>query len=144
MDDFVNAAASMDEAMADVRKYTGLTAESVDELNEAFKQMKTRTSREQLNALAADAGRLGIQGKDNILGFVRAADTLNTALGADLGEDAVKNIGKLAQMFGEADQLGLEKAMLATGSTINELIKNHLRVTAKECLVVAAEQLAEK
>lgn len=124
VDDFVNAAASMDEAMADVRKYTGLTAEAVDELNEAFKQMKTRTSREQLNALAADAGRLGIQGKDNILGFVRAADTLNTALGADLGEDAVKNIGKLAQMFGEADQLGLEKAMLATGSTINELAQS--------------------
>ena len=124
VDDFVNAAASMDEAMADVRKYTGLTAEAVDELNEAFKQMKTRTSREQLNALAADAGRLGIQGKDNILGFVRAADTLNTSLGADLGEDAVKNIGKLAQMFGEADQLGLEKAMLATGSTINELAQS--------------------
>lgn len=124
VDDFVNAAASMDEAMADVRKYTGLTAEAVDELNEAFKQMKTRTSREQLNALAADAGRLGIQGKENILGFVRAADTLNTALGADLGEDAVKNIGKLAQMFGEADQLGLEKAMLATGSTINELAQS--------------------
>ena len=124
VDDFVNAAASMDEAMADVRKYTGLTAEAVDELNEAFKQMKTRTSREQLNALAADAGRLGIQGKDNILGFVRAADTLNTALGADLGEDAVKNIGKLAQMFGEADRLGLEKAMIATGSTINELAQS--------------------
>lgn len=124
VDGFVEAAASMDEAMADVRKYTGLSVEAVDELNEAFKKMNTRTSREQLNALAADAGRLGIQGKDNILGFVRAADTLNTALGADLGEDAVKNIGKLAQMFGEADRLGLEKAMIATGSTINELAQS--------------------
>lgn len=124
VDGFVEAAASMDESMADVRKYTGLSVEAVDELNEAFKRMNTRTSREQLNALAADAGRLGIQGKDNILGFVRAADTLNTALGADLGEDAVKNIGKLAQMFGEADRLGLEKAMIATGSTINELAQS--------------------
>ena len=124
VDGFVEAAANMDEAMADVRKYTGLSVEAVDELNEAFKKMNTRTSREQLNALAADAGRLGIQGKDNILGFVRAADTLNTALGADLGEDAVKNIGKLAQMFGEADRLGLEKAMIATGSTINELAQS--------------------
>lgn len=124
VDGLVEAAASMDDAMADVRKYTGLSVEAVDELNEAFKKMNTRTSREQLNALAADAGRLGIQGKDNILGFVRAADTLNTALGADLGEDAVKNIGKLAQMFGEADRLGLEKAMIATGSTINELAQS--------------------
>lgn len=124
VDGFVEAAANMDEAMADVRKYTGLSVEAVDELNEAFKKMNTRTSREQLNALAADAGRLGIQGKDNILGFVRAADTLNTALGADLGEDAVKNIGKLAQMFGESDRLGLEKAMIATGSTINELAQS--------------------
>ena len=52
--------ADMEEAMADVRKYTGQTAEQVHEMNEDFKRMDTRTSREQLNALAGAAGRLGI------------------------------------------------------------------------------------
>ena len=32
----------------------------------------------------------------------------------NLGEDAVKNIGKLAQLFGDADSMGLKQAMLST------------------------------
>ncbi len=117
----VDAFAQMEEAEADVRKYTGLTTEQVKELNEEFKQMDTRTSREQLNALAADAGRLGIQGKEEVLEFVDAANVINVALGEDLGEGAVKQIGKLAQLFGDSDRMGLRGAMLATASTINDL-----------------------
>ena len=111
----------MAEHMAGVSKYTGMSAEDVEELNEAFKRMDTRTSREALNDLAADAGRLGIQGKQAVLDFVNAADIINVALGEDLGEGAVKNIGKIAQLFGDADRVGLKQAMLATGSVINEL-----------------------
>lgn len=120
----VNDYAEMEEAMAQVRKYTGLTKEGVDDLNESLKKMDTRTSRERLNALAGDAGRLGITGKEAILEFVDAADKINVALGEDLGEDAVKNIGKLAQMFGEDKTKGLRGAMLATGSAVNELAQN--------------------
>ncbi len=86
--------------------------------------MDTRTARAQLNDLAGDAGRLGITSKQQILDFVEAADQIYVALGEDLGEDAVKNIGKLAQMFGESDRLGLRGAMLATGSVINELAQS--------------------
>lgn len=53
--------------------------------------------------------------------FVDAADKINVALGDDLGDDAVKNIGKLAQTFGEDKKKGLRGAMLATGSAVNEL-----------------------
>ena len=75
--------------------------------------METRTSRAALNDLAADAGRLGITAKKDILDFVSAADQINVALGEDLGEGAVKEIGKLAQMFGDADRMGLKQAMLS-------------------------------
>lgn len=124
MNRYVTQYAEMAEHMAGVSKYTGMTAKEVDELNEAFRQMDTRTSREALNDLAADAGRLGIQGKQQVLDFVEAADILNVALGEDLGEGAVKNIGKLAQLFGDADRMGLKQAMLATGSVINELAQS--------------------
>lgn len=116
--------AKMDEALSQVIKYTGMTKEQVADLNESFKQMDTRTSRERLNELAGDAGRLGITAKEDILAFVSAADQINVALGADLGEDAVKNIGKLTQLFGEDKRLGLKEGMLATGSAINELAQN--------------------
>ena len=120
----VNDYASMEEEMANTRKYTGMTAEQVRDLNEAFKEMDTRTSREQLNQLAGSAGRLGITSRQGILDFVDAADKISVALGDDLGENAVDQIGKLAMAFGEDERLGLRGAMLATGSAINELAQN--------------------
>lgn len=120
----VNDYADMEEAMADVQKYTGQTKEQVHAMNEDFKRMDTRTAREQLNALAGAAGRLGITNKEMIEEFVDGADKINVALGDDLGEGAVDKIGKLAHMFGEDDKKGLRGAMLATGSAVNDLAQS--------------------
>lgn len=119
-----NAFASMEDVMANTRKYTGQTDEQVRELNEDFKKMDTRSSREQLNELAGAAGRLGITSKEGIEEFVDAADKISVALGDDLGDKAVDQIGKLAMAFGEDQRMGLRGAMLATGSAINELAQN--------------------
>lgn len=116
--------AAMDQAMANVRKYTGQTAEEVERMNEDFKRMDTRTSREELNELAGAAGRLGITATSQIEEFVDAADKIGVALGDDLGQGAVDTIGKLAIAFGESDRLGLRGAMLATGSALNEIVQN--------------------
>lgn len=124
MKQFVDEYAEMAEHESGVAKYTGLAKGDVDALNESFKRLDTRTPREKLNDLAADAGRLGIQSKEAVLDFVEAADQINVALGEDLGEDAVKNIGKLAQMFGDDKTMGLKQAMLSTGSVINELAQS--------------------
>ena len=124
MNQFVDEYAEMAEHESGVAKYTGLAKEDVDALNESFKRLDTRTPREKLNDLAADAGRLGIQSKEAVLDFVEAADQINVALGDDLGEDAVKNIGKLAQMFGTDKTMGLKQAMLSTASVINELAQS--------------------
>lgn len=116
--------ASMDDEMTNVRKYTGQTADEVERMNEDFKKMDTRTAREKLNQLAGDAGRLGITATSLVEEFVDGADKINVALGDDLGDDAVSQIGKLAQMFGEDKTKGLRGAMLATGSAVNELAQN--------------------
>ena len=121
---YVNQYAAMQEHVAGVSKYTGMAAREVELLNEEFKKMDTKTSRAALNDLAADAGRLGITGKKDVLDFVQAADQINIALGADLGEGAVKNIGKLANIFGDDKRMGLKQAMLSTASAINELAQN--------------------
>lgn len=114
----------MDSAMANVTKYTGQTMEEVKEMNRSFQKMDTRTSREELNGLAAAAGRLGITSEAAIKDFVDGSDKIRVALGDDLGENAVDQIGKLAQMFGEDKTRGLRGAMLATGSAVNELAQN--------------------
>ena len=119
----VQAYADMEGEMANVRKFTGMTSSEVEKLNEAFKSMDTRTSREDLNKLAQEAGRLGLQSQDDVLGFVKAADQINVALD-DLGEGATLTLSKLTDIFGDKDRLGVEQSLLAVGSVINELSQN--------------------
>ena len=119
----VKAFADMDAEMANVRKFTGMTKEQVEDLNEEFKKMDTRTAREQLNVLAEEAGKLGKQSKEDILGFVRAADQINVALN-ELGDGATLTLSKLTTIFGDEERLGTEKALLSVGSVINELSQN--------------------
>ena len=116
--------ADMEEAMADTRKYTGLSDEAIRDLNEDLKKIDTRTGREELNELAGAAGRLGKTSKNDILDFVEAGNMIKVALGDDLGEGAIDKVGKLAMAFGEDDRMGLRGAMLATGSAVNELAQN--------------------
>ena len=119
----VNAYAEMDAEMANVRKYTGMTAEQVALLNKEFLKIDTRTSREDLNRLAQEAGRLGKTSQEDVLGFVKAADQINVALD-DLGDGATLTLSKLTNIFGDEKRLGTERSLLAVGSVINELSQN--------------------
>ena len=119
----VNAFAEMDAEMANVRKFTGLADDEVKELNEDFKRMDTRTSREDLNKLAEEAGRLGKSSREDVLGFVKAADQINVALD-ELGEGATLTLSKLTNIFGDEARLGTERSLLAVGSVINDLSQN--------------------
>lgn len=109
----VNAFADMDQEMANVRKFTGMNASEVEQLNEDFQKIDTRTGREELNKLA----------QEDVLGFVKAADQINVALD-DLGDGATLTLSKLTNIFGDEERLGTEKALLAVGSVINELSQN--------------------
>lgn len=130
-------AAQMEDTYADVMKTTGMTRDEVGELNDEFKKMDTRTSREQLNMLARDAGKLGLSSKKDVLDFVEAGNQINVALGEDLGEGAIRNIGKMSEVFRrstqELDQMDLKGRMLSIGSAINELGQSS---TASEAYLV--------
>lgn len=119
----VDEYAQMEEAESQVIKYTGMTAEEVKQLNEEFKAMDTRTPREELNRLAGEAGKLGITGVQEVREFVEAANMINVALGEDLGEEAVNQIGKLSQMFGDESR-SLKDNMLAIGSAVNQVAQS--------------------
>lgn len=125
--DLAKTAAELDDVYADVMKTTGLTHDQVEKLNEAFSKMDTRTSREQLNQLAYEAGKLGISSEEAIKGFVSAADKINIALGDVLGEGAMVTIGKLSGVYARstkqlAESAGdIEAQMLKIGSAVNML-----------------------
>lgn len=113
-----------DEAMVDAMKTTNLTRSEMESLSAELAKLDTRTSQNDLLDIARIGGKLGITGTDNILQFVRAADQINVALGRDLGnntEDAIREIGKLVDIFNLTDTYGLEASLLKVGSAINEL-----------------------
>ena len=111
------------DTLADIRKTTGLSTKTVMELSNAINTIDTRTSVQELHNLAFEAGRLGIGGggADAVLGFVRAANQINVALGEDLGQDAIVQLAKMNDVMGNTATMGVEKALLATGSAINLL-----------------------
>lgn len=110
----------LSDSLAAVQKTTGLTAKEVGSLSSEIDKIDTRASQEQLHQLAATAGQMGVTAQEDILGFVRAANQLTVALD-ELGEDGVETLVKINQLTGETDKLGLERALLASGSAINEL-----------------------
>lgn len=112
-------AAQLDDVYSDVMKTTGLAHDEVQALDEELMKLDTRTSREQLLLLARDAGKLGISGKEDVLGFVRAADKIQVALGEDLGEGAIRNLGKIADVLGYTKTMGIEDSLLSIGSAVN-------------------------
>lgn len=122
--ELISANASLSDSMADIRKTTGMSMEEVRKLNRVFKNMDTRSSREELRQLAYIAGKLGYTYVSEVKGFVAAADQFKVALAADLGEnveEAVVSVAKLTEIFKIKEKFGIEEAILKTGSAINAL-----------------------
>ena len=110
----------LSDSMADIQKTTGLSSEEIANLSKNIDKIDTRTAQEQLYSLAASAGQAGLKTEEDVLGFVRAADQLTIALN-ELGNEGVNTLLKISNLTGEGKLLGTEKALLAIGSSINEL-----------------------
>ncbi|WP_288370308.1 phage tail tape measure protein [uncultured Algoriphagus sp.] len=120
----ITAYAEFDDKVADVMKTTGMLKGEVLEMNESLKSLDTRTAQEDLLGLGRVAGKLGIEGRENVEGFIRSADKIVVALKEDLGgdvEDSINAVGKLVDIFNIDEEVPLEQALLKVGSSINEL-----------------------
>ena len=113
----------LSDSQSDVMKTTGMTKQEVDELTKSFGLLKTRTARIELLKLAEEGGRLGIEGVENIQKWVNVANQLKVALGDDLSETQIREVGKMVQVYRVGEETGrdFEGAMLSLGSAINEV-----------------------
>lgn len=117
----VSGSAKMSDALAGVQKTTGMTKSEVAALNHELGEFNTRTARAELLKMAQEAGKLGYSTVEDVKAFVKVADMVNVALGEDLGQDGIINIGKINELFKETQRLGIEKSYTATASAINSL-----------------------
>ena len=110
-------------SLTDIRKVSDLTMEQVKQLSTELSKIDTRTSVEGLARLAYEGSKLGMSkyGVEGLASFVRAADKINVAIGEEMGEEALPALSKMVEVMGLIPKMGIEKAMLATGSAMFKL-----------------------
>jgi hypothetical protein len=110
-------------SLTDIRKVSGLAMEDVNKLATELAKIDTRTSIDGLAQLAYQGAKLGMgkYGVEGMKQFVAAADQINVAIGEEMGEEALPALSKLVETMGLIPKMGIEKAMLATGSAMFKL-----------------------
>ena len=111
------------DQLADIRKVSGLAMKDINDLATNLSKIDTRTTVQELNAIAYAGAKLGIGkwGIGALEQFVKASNQVNVALKEDLGEDALTALSKITEVMGVIDKYGVEEAMLKTGSAIFKL-----------------------
>lgn len=110
-------------SLTDIRKVSGLTMQDVNKLSEELAKIDTRTSVDGLAQLAYQGAKLGMgkYGVEGMKQFVAAADQINVAIGEEMGEEALPALSKMVETMGLIPKMGIEKALLATGSAMFKL-----------------------
>lgn len=121
--DVVNKNKELSDSMANIRKVSQWTSADVVKLTENMAKIDTRNTLATLQNLAYQGAKLGIgqYGVEGLTGFVRAAEQVQTALGEDLGEEALPALAKLTEVMGLIPKFGVEQAMQKAGSAIYQL-----------------------
>lgn len=121
--DVVNKNKELSDSMANIRKVSQWASADVVKLTENMAKIDTRNTLATLQRLGYEGAKLGIgqYGVEGLTGFVRAAEQVQTALGEDLGEEALPALAKLTEVMGLIPKFGVEQAMQKAGSAIYQL-----------------------
>ena len=131
----VSAAADFEEAMVEVEKVT--SPETAEEMSESIRELSEEipVAQSQLAALAADAGRFGVEGTENIEAFTETVAKMAEAtnLGA---EEAGESLARLAELtntpVSEIENLGSSINSLSNNfaTSSQEIVDSMLRSSA--------------
>ena len=96
------------DSLANVRKVSNLSMESVNDLSRQLAKIDSRTSLEGLTQLAYVGSRMGMgkYGTSGLAEFAAASDRVNVALKEDLGDDAMLTLSKFVETMGEVEKHG--------------------------------------
>lgn len=113
------------DSLANVRKVSNLPIEDINRLAVNLSKIDTRTPLSTLVGDLAYAGaKLGFGEKGGIEAlesYVKAANKVNVALGEELGSEAMPVLSKITENMGLIDKMGVEQAILKTGSAMFKL-----------------------
>lgn len=119
----IQGQAELSDAMADVQKTTGMTAEEVEDLSEKLGKIDTRTAKKDLLDISIVAGQLGIA-KEDIYEFTKSIDVLNVALGDEFTGGAAEitdQVGRLRNVLTDTKTADVADDLLHLGNALNVL-----------------------
>lgn len=121
--DIITLNSHLSDQMADIRKVSGLEMSDIEQLTRNLAKIDTRTTLEELNSISYAGAKLGFgeYGIEGLEQFTRAANMVNVALKEDLGDEALTALSKITENMGLIKKMGVEDAMLATGSAMFKL-----------------------
>jgi len=123
MAQFLKNSGQVADELARIQKTTEMTTSEVNNLNNAFKKMDTRTSVSDLRQIAIIGGQLGIA-KNDILGFTKSIDMLSVALGDEFkggSEEIANTLGKLRNVLTDRRTANVGDDLLKIGNALNVL-----------------------
>ncbi|MGY8872641.1 MAG: phage tail tape measure protein, partial [Pseudomonadales bacterium] len=140
-----------ENAMLGLAKTTGLTATELNDLSSEMEHLSsdvTPTTKAELLGVAESAGRMGVQGAENIQAFTKSIDALASATDL-LGEDGATAIARILNITGEAQEnvAGVASSIAGLGNVTaaseSEIAKFALRLASStaEAKLSAAEVL---
>lgn len=113
----------MSDQLSQIRMVSGLSMRMVDKLSERLRQVDTRSTLTDLMQIAYEGSKLGYgkYGVEGLAGFTEAANQVNVALKEQMGEDTLPMMSKMVENMGLIKKMGIEKALLSTGSAMFRL-----------------------
>jgi len=126
-----------EDAMLGLQKTTELTAREINGLVAEMSRLSgdvTSTTKAELLAIAEAAGRMGIEGAENISAFTKSIDALSSATGL-AGDETAQAIAQILNVTGEA-----QSNVVGVSSVIAEL--GNTTATTEEQIVHFAKRLA--
>lgn len=113
----------MSDQLSQIRMVSGLSMRMVDKLSERLRQVDTRSTLTDLQQIAYEGSKLGFgkYGVEGLAGFTEAANQVNVALKEQMGEDTLPMMSKMVENMGLIKKMGIEKALLSTGSAMFRL-----------------------
>jgi len=132
----IQSAIEMESAMSKVRKTTGLSADEIERLKKELQSMSIRlagSSLTELTEVAAIAGRLGINGVEDVASFTEAIAKIRIAMDDIPADEAANSIARILHVFnmGTGEALSLASAVNKLDDTSTASGRSILDVTRR-------------
>jgi len=134
----VAMSAQLGDQLADVTKTTGIAGIELQKLRGEIEAIDTRTSVEDLVAMAAAAGQMGVAKKD-VFGFTNAMDKLQVALGDQFAgpQELGRQLGNLRNVLRDIKTDNISEDILRIGNVLNFMGANAAAVEGQIANVVS-------